>query len=58
MKNDELKLIVEKLLMNESPLSPKKELAYKTVIQMLEEKLASTEQELANYKKLVYGQKE
>jgi hypothetical protein len=44
--------------MNESPLSPKKELAYKTVIQMLEEKLASTEQELANYKKLVYGQKE
>ena len=57
MKHDELTLTIEKLLMNESPLSPEKEIAYKTVIQMLEEKLASTEQELANYKKLVYGQK-
>ena len=57
MKNDELKLTIEKLIMDESPLSPAKEIAYKTVIQMLEEELASTKQELANYKKLVYGQK-
>ena len=57
MKNDELKLTVEKLIMDESPLSPKKEIAYKTVIRMLEEELASTKQELANYKKMVYGQK-
>lgn len=57
MKNDELKLTIEKLIMDESPLSPAKEMAYKTVIQMLEEKLASTQQELANYKKMVYGQK-
>ena len=52
-----LKLTIEKLLMNESPLSSEKELAYKTVIQMLEEEFASTKQELANYKKMVYGQK-
>lgn len=57
MKDNELKLTIEKLLMNESPLSPEKELAYKTVIQLLEEELASTKQELANYKKMVYGQK-
>ena len=57
LKNDELKLTIEKLIMDESPLSPAKEIAYKTVIQMLEEELASTKQELANYKKLVYGQK-
>lgn len=57
MKNDELKLTVEKLIMDESPLSPEKEITYKTVIQMLEEELASTKQELANYKKIVYGQK-
>ena len=48
MKNDELKLTIEKLIMDESPLSPAKEIAYKTVIQMLEEELASTKQELAN----------
>lgn len=57
MKNDELKLTIEKLIMEESPLSPAKEIAYKTVIQILEEELASTKQELANYKKMVYGQK-
>ena len=57
MKNDELKLTVEKLIMDESPLSPEKEITYKTVIRMLEEELASTKQELANYKKIVYGQK-
>lgn len=57
MKNNELKLTIEKLIMDESPLSPAKEIAYKTVIQMLEEELASTKQELANYKKMVYGQK-
>ena len=57
MKNDELKLTVEKLIMDESPLSPEKEITYKTVIRMLEEELASTMQELANYKKMVYGQK-
>ena len=55
MKNDELKLTVEKLIMDESPLSPEKEITYKTVIRMLEEELASTKQELANYKKMVYG---
>ena len=42
MKNDELKLTVEKLIMDESPLSPEKEITYKTVIRMLEEELAST----------------
>lgn len=57
MKNDELKLTVEKLITDESPLSPEKEITYKTVIRMLEEELASTKQELANYKKMVYGQK-
>ena len=57
MKNDELKLTVEKLIMDESPLSPENEITYKTVIRMLEEELASTKQELANYKKMVYGQK-
>ena len=48
MKNDELKLTVEKLIMDESPLSPEKEITYKTVMRMLEEELASTKQELAN----------
>ena len=48
MKNDELKLTVEKLIMDESPLFPEKEITYKTVIRMLEEELASTKQELAN----------
>ena len=57
MKNDELKLTVEKLIMDASPLPPEKEITYKTVIRMLEEELASTKQELANYKKMVYGQK-
>ena len=57
MKNDELKLAIDNLLMNESPLSPEKEIAYKTVIQILEEKLSNAQQELANYKKLIYGQK-
>ena len=57
MKNDELKLTVEKLITDESPLFPEKEITYKTVIRMLEEELASTMQELANYKKMVYGQK-
>lgn len=57
MKNKELKLTIENLVMDESPLSPKKEIAYKTVIQMLEEENADLKQQLANYKKLVYGQK-
>ena len=48
MKNDELKLTVEKLIMDASPLPPEKEITYKTVIRMLEEELASTKQELAN----------
>lgn len=48
---------LEKLITDESPLSPEKEITYKTVIRMLEEELASTKQELANYKKMVYGQK-
>ncbi len=46
----DLTLTVEKLIMDESPLSPQKEVDYRTVIRLLE-------QELEGYKKLVYGQK-
>ncbi len=59
-----LTLTVEKLIMDESPLSAKKESDYRTVIRLLEEINASQKeenenlkQELANYKKLIYGQK-
>ncbi len=50
--------------MDESPLSPQKEVDYRTVIKLLEEinasqreENANLKQELANYKKLIYGQK-
>ena len=64
MQNMDLVLKADRLLMDESPLSPKKELDYRTVITgltdkttALEEEVADLKQQLANLKKLVYGQK-
>ena len=57
MQNTDLVLKADRLLIDESPLSPKKELAYRAVIQMLQEENAELKQQLANYKKMVYGQK-
>ena len=64
MQNMDLVLKAQRLLTEESPLSPKKELDYRTVITgltnktaALEEENAELKQQLANLKKLVYGQK-
>ena len=57
MQNDAMNLSVEQLLMDESPLSPAKELAYRTKISDLAEELEDVKQQLANLKKMVYGQK-
>lgn len=64
MQNTDLILKAQRLLTEESPLSPKKETDYRTVITgltdkaiALEEENAELKQQLANYKKLVYGQK-
>ncbi|MEE1046793.1 MAG: IS66 family transposase [Clostridia bacterium] len=64
MQNIDLVLKAQRLLTEESPLSPKKELDYRTVITgltnkttALEEENAELKQQVANYKKLIYGQK-
>ena len=64
MENIELQLASEQLLTDESPLSPEKEFNYRAVITgltnkatALEEENADLKQQLANLKKLVYGQK-
>ena len=64
MENIELHLASEQLLTDESPLSPEKEFNYRAVITgltnkatALEEENADLKQQLANLKKLVYGQK-
>lgn len=57
MQNMDLVLTAQKLLTEESPLSPKKELDYRTVIMRLSEENAELKQELTNLKKAVYGQK-
>lgn len=64
MQNIDLVLEAKRLLTEESPLSPKKELDYRTVITgltnkttALEEEVNDLRQQVANLKKLVYGQK-
>ena len=64
MQNIDLVLKAQRLLTEESPLSPKKELDYRTVITgltnkttALEEEVNELRQQVANYKKLIYGQK-
>ena len=64
MQNMDLHLKADRLLMDESPLSPKKEVDYRTVITGLTDRNAALtdevndlKQQLANLKKLVYGQK-
>ena len=64
MEKIELQLALEQLLTDESPLSPEKEFNYRAVITgltnkatALEEENADLKQQLANLKKLVYGQK-
>ena len=61
MQNMDLVLKADRLLMDESPLSPKKKLDYRTVITgltdkttALEEEVADLKQQLANLQKLVY----
>ena len=64
MQNIDLVLKAQRLLTEESPLSPKKELDYRTVITgltnkttALEEENAELKQQVANYQNLIYGQK-
>lgn len=57
MKNTDFILETEKLPTDESPLSPKKELEYRNAIADLKEENDDLRQQLANYKKALYGQK-
>lgn len=57
MENADLILDQNKFLTEESPLSPAKELAYRTKIEGLEEEVSDLKQQIAFLKKALYGQK-